>query len=87
MLCLPPPYGWPDGVGLTMIPTGPVSSSSVSEVLLGYGCPPPAAVRYAGALASGGPISCRVRSHIARLDYLPIQLADLNVQIEFDVQP
>lgn len=84
------PYGWPFGSRITLEASDPArlpDRAATADVLSNYGCPDSIAISYAGALASGGPISCRVFDDVARSPRLRADLSEIGITISTDCPP
>lgn len=60
ILCLPKPYGWPNGTGISLQARSPVNGDVVAGVTLSFGCPPFILPRVSASMELSGRYDCRV---------------------------
>ena len=88
LLCLPKPYGWPEGTGISMQarPGTEVNGDVVAGLVLGWGCPSFILPRVSSAMQASGRYDCRVTVSQRALVNLRSALnaigIDLLVQVE-----
>jgi hypothetical protein len=81
LLSLPKPFGWPNGIGISMRARVPVNGSVVAGVALGFGCPPFILPRVSACMEASGRYDCRVTVSREALSNLKMILEQLNVEL------
>jgi hypothetical protein len=81
MLALPAPFGWPEGLGISIQAPGPADGSAVAEIVRGYGCPSFIARKVASAMSASGRYDCRVTLSPHAIEMLRGQLSEVDVQV------
>lgn len=61
MKCLPSPYGWPSGIGISLTTSAPVDKEKLSMILEQYSCYPPVISRVISSLEYSNRYDCRVQ--------------------------